>query len=248
MIYFQKLFKLPGPKAMGMSDNDYAMPSEFFRNNPEETTWEMYYDKVKELYPVRFFLASTLPGFFRWRWLDLKRPFEDATYWLKCHLLTEHKYHLVDIRNAAKHDSLLPYTHGWMDTDWRMVYAMFSLLIDFVEKEMPHSYFIPSEEDAAKDDGTCSIDNPYSGYKDQLSRHKEYMAIYNYWMVERPEEEKKNNKLLEIWSDLRKASKGLETEEVKAAWKVHNEADAARDAKLEEMLVRLLKIRHCLWT
>lgn len=231
---------------MGMSDNDWAMPSEFFRNNPEEYTWEMYYDKLKALYPVRFFLASTVPQFFRDRWLKISRPFEDTTYWLKCHLFTEHRYHLVDIRRAAKNDSVLPYTHGWMDTDWRMVYAMFSLLIDFVEKEMPHSYFIPSEEDAAKDDGTCN--NSYAGFKIQLDRHREYMTIYNYWMVDRPAEEKRIDELLRVWSDLRKASKGLETEEVKTAWKASNEASAARDAKLEEMLVRLLKIRHCLWT
>lgn len=246
MIRFNKLFKLPGPVDLGMSDNDHAMASEFFRNNPTEYTWEQYYDRLRELYPVRFFLASTVPQFFHDRWRDAARPFRDATYWLKCHCLTKHKYHLVDIRQAANVGSELPYTHGWIDTDWRMVYAMFSLLIDFVEKEMPHGYFVPSEEDAAKDDGTC--DSPYAGYKAQRERHDEYMAIYKYWMVERPAEEAKRSDLTMAWSRLHKASKGLDTDEVKAAWKASRDAAASSEAKLEEMLVRLLKIRHCLWT
>lgn len=245
MIRFQKLFKLPGPVELGMSDNDHAMASELFRNKPDEYTWEMYYDKLKELYPVRFFLTSTMPQFFRDCWLNVSRPFTDAIYWLKCHCLTKHKYHLVDIRKAANVGSVVPYTHGWMDTDGRMIFAMFSLLIDFVEKEMPNSYFIPSEEDAAKDDGTC---NDYAGYKAQLDRHKEYMAIYNYWMVEHPAEEEMGSELTHTWYELHKAAQGLDTDEVKAAWKATRDAEAAREAKLEEMLVRLLKIRHCLWT
>jgi hypothetical protein len=246
VIYFKKLFKLPGPVALGMSDNDHAMASEFFRNNPEEYTWEMYYDKLKELYPVRFFFASTLPEFFRRRWWSAKRPFEDAYYWLKCNLITDHKYHLVDIRKATDYTGPPRYTHGWIDTNWRMVYAMFSLLIDFVEKEMPHSYSIPSEEDAAKDDGT--YDSPYSGYKAQLERHKEYMAIYKYWTQEYPAEEEARNKLTLLWSTAHRKNKGSDNEETEKLWNELQVMKDTQDKRLEEILHRLIDVRHYLWS
>lgn len=68
MLYFKKLIKLPGPKDLGMSNNNYSMGSEFF---PQEgvLTWESYYARVKKEYPVSFFFASTIPNFFRSTWL-----------------------------------------------------------------------------------------------------------------------------------------------------------------------------------
>lgn len=241
MIYFNKFFKLPGPVDLGMSDHNNAMASEFFRNRPDEFTWEMYYDRVQELYPVRFFLASTLPEFFRRCWYRSVQGPVDLIYWLKCHLLPSYKYHLVDTRKADP-----SYTHGWIDTDQRMVLAMFTLLIEFVELEMPHGYFFPSEEDAAKDDGTweCGV----GGYRAQRDQYLEFMAIYNYWKVERPELEDQHNNLTSLWSKAREKSMGPQGEETERLWKEVQESKDKMDKRLEEMLHRLIDIRKVLWT
>jgi hypothetical protein len=236
MIYFKKLFKFPGPKELGMSDSNNAMPSRFFPNNKTEITWEDYYEYLAKTYPVKYFLAAVFPQFFRDCWRKLSRPFRDAHYWLACHLLPSKRYHWLDLRQPKG------YRYGWCDTDRRMVYAMMNLLVEYVEKEMPHGYFVPSEEEAALDDGvTCGN---YSGFKRQLENHKEYMTIYNWWTKERAVELEEEGDKCTAWSDARHVWAD-NTELLWAELKVLTERN---EAKLEEMLHRLLKIRHCLWT
>jgi len=241
MIYFNKFFKLPGPVALGMSKSDYAMPSEFFRNNQTETTWEMYYAKVKELYPVRYFLAATLPYFFVQIWWKVSRPFKDAHYWFVSHFIPSRQYHWLDLRQPRTQFDKDPYRYGWCDTDNRMVYAMMNLLVEFVEEEMPHGWYIPSEEEAAKDDG---VDHNYSGLKRQLADYKEFMEIYNWWTKDRYTEISEYDDKLHTWCEARHAfDPGAH-----ALWDDLNSVESRNKNKLNEMLVRLLNIRHVLWT
>jgi hypothetical protein len=238
MNHLYKIFKLPGPKDLGMSDSNNAMPSRLFPNKPGEVTWENYEEKLAELYPVKFFLAHTLPHFFRRVWWRASRPFEDAWYWFQCHFLPSHQYHWLDLREPKTQPS--PYRYGWLDTNRKMELAMFSCLCYFVERE-DWSRHVPSEEDAAKDDG---INLQYSGYKRQLADHKEYMAIYQWWTKDRHVESAEESALLDLWhkahlicapnaNDLHKEMRDIEER---------------NKAKMEEMLQRLLKIRHIMWT
>ena len=233
MIFFNKFFKFPGPKELGMSDNDYAMPSRMFPNSPTEITWEDYYEYLAKTYPVKYFFASVIPQFFRDRWRQLSRPFSDAYYWVVSH--TVRQYHWLDLRQPKD------YRYGWCDTDHRMVYAMMNLLVEFVEKEVPHCQFVPSEEEAAKDDG---IDCQYAGYKRQLDNHKEYMAIYNWWTKERTSEDAEESDKCTEWHEAHQVFAANH----KDLWKELQSLKERNDAKLEDMLHRLLKIRHCLWT
>jgi hypothetical protein len=236
MIFFEKFFKIPGPRDLGMSDNNNSMPCSMFRSDSTKKTWEDYYAKVKELYPVRYFFSHAVYSLwlFSSRWKRIL--ITDPIYWLKCHLMTKHRYHLVDLRKADSQ-----YKFGWMDTDHRMVLAMFSLLIDFVEKEMPHGYFVPTEEEAALDTGEC---NEHMGSRRQRNNYIEYMAIYNYWKVERPKLEAEHDRLLTAWS----AARGVNTPESEKLWDELNAQEAAKDKVLEEMLLRLIAVRHYLWT
>jgi hypothetical protein len=241
MIYLNKLFKIPGPKDLGMSDNNHAMPSEMFRNNSTELTWEDYYNRVKREYPVSFFCASTVPTFFRDLWYSTTRYPKKIGYWFQCHFIPKHRYHMLDLRQKSG------YQYGWIDADTRMEYALFNILVSFVENEMPHGYFVPSEEEAAKDDAGDEPDK-YSGFRKQLNNHKEYMAIYNYWTVDRIALEKAHAEALNAWSNAHHAARGDRTEEVQLLWKKLKETDEAKKKKLEEMLHRLIDIRGCLWT
>ena len=266
MIYLNKLFKIPGPKDLGMSDNNHAMSMEMFRNNSTEATWEQYYERVKKEYPISFFCASTVPTFFHDLWRDITRKPKKFAYWLKCHVIPKHRYHMIDIRqkggsygNALSRlldmdqrrivTQALPlsYRYGWIDAPQQMEYALFNILAKFVEEEMPYGYCVPSEEEAAKDDAGDEPDK-YSGFRRQLDNHKEYMAIYNYWKVDRIVLAKAHTDALTAWSNARQAARGDQTEEVQLLWKKLNETDEAEKQKLEEMLHRLIDVRGCLWT
>ena len=237
MIYFNKIFKLPGPKDLGMSHSNNAMPSRLFPNNKTETTWEDYYERVAQMYPIKYFLAATLPYFFIRIWRRISRPFKDAKYWLVSHTIRQ--YHWLDLRQSKSVPNA--YRYGYCETDHRMEMALTNLFIEFVEQKLPHSYFLPSEEDAAKDDG---VDHNYSGFKRQLENHKEIMAIYNWLTKDRWQEDAEYDCSLAAWSDARYAWADNEKE----SWKELNWIEDRNQAKLEEMLVRILKIRHCLWT
>jgi hypothetical protein len=243
MIYFSKFFKFPGPKDLGWSDSNNAMPSRLFPNNKTEKNWEDYYEYLNKTYPVKFFLASIVPQFFRDIWMRLSRPFKDAHYWLVSHTIRQ--YHWLDLRQPKRWkddvEDYFTYRYGWVDTDHQMEYAMMNLLVNYVEQEMPGSYFIPSEEEAAKDDG---VDYNYSGFKRQLANHKEYMAIYNWWKTDRFVELAEYDRKLTEWSDARHAWADNADELLKEVGAL----EARNDAKLDEMLIRLIKIRRCLWT
>ncbi len=242
---FKKLFQIPGPADLGMSKSNNAMPSRYFPNGPDDVTWEDYYERIKKDYPVRGFFAVTLPE--AWRALVRKMTSKPKAfkYWLVSHLVPSRRYHMLDLRQPS--GSVDEYRYGWIDTDWQMVYALFNLLVRFVEKEAPSGYFVPSEEDAAKDteEGEC---NQYTGLKRQLDNHKEYMAIYKYWKTDRRVTEKKYADALSAWSSAHQASKGFDTPEVKKLWEEMNSIKEQNDKTLENMLHRLIKVRHCLWT
>lgn len=247
MIYFKKLFKFPGPKDLGMSDSNYAMPSRYFRNNNTEVYWEDYYEHLQKTYPLKFFIASTAPEFFIDLWRDVSRPFKKFHYWFVSHTIPSRKYHLLDLRQPKTEADPYAYRYGWIDTDHQMEYAIKNLIVKFVEEEMPGSYFIPSEEEVAKDDG---INLNYSGYKRQLDNHKEYMEIYKYFTVEQLQLEKNYDDLLSAWSNSKDFSLADYRGNPATAelWKRLGEAEKIRDDKLDEMLHRAINIRKCLWT
>jgi hypothetical protein len=233
MIYFKKIFKFPGPKELGMSDDDYSMPSRMFPNNKTEITWEDYEEYLAKTYPVKYFLGKTIPNFFLHIWWTVSRPFKDTYYWLVSH--TIRRYHWLDLRQPKV------YRYGWCDTDHRMEYALTNLFTQFVEKELPHSYFVPSEEDADKDDG---VDYNYAGFKRQLNNYKEIMEIYNWLTKERQQEIAEHDQKLTEWSDARH----IWADNTDVLWAELKILTERNEAKLEEMLQRLLKIRHVLWT
>lgn len=243
MIYFNKLFRIPGPKDLGMAKSNNAMTMEYFRNSPDEYTWEQYYARVKAEYPIRFFFASTLPSLFRDAYNRVARPLGRALYWITSH--TIHRYHLIDIRQLPKigdapNVDTYRYRYGWIDADTKMVLAMMTVLCEFVEKEGPH--YCPSQEDADKDDGN----NEFAGCRLQREYHNEFMSIYNYWKHTRPRLETEHNAILHEWSKARR--RGKNSDETKALWNKLNAAESYKDKLLDDMLHRLIAIRHRLWT
>jgi hypothetical protein len=235
MIYFNQFFKLPGPKDLGMSDNNYAMGTDFF---PQEgvPTWEEYYARIQKEYPCRFFFASTLPNFFRYGWVRFTRPITDCIYWLQSN--TYRKYHMLDLRQPCGKDQLSNidcYRYGWRDVPDKMLYAMFNLLGEYLNEECPNDL---------TQWHTLEEINADEGMKMEQDSINEAKVIYQWWSVGRKEERAEYYKVLHLWS---KAKKNKLSEE-NDLWQQMSDLDDAGELKTDEMIARLIKIRRTLWT
>lgn len=240
MLSLRKLFKFPGPSAFREDASDYALPSRDFTPDVDENVycWEDYYTDLKKAYPIRYFLAETLADFLKYKvWNPLTRPFKDGAYWLKCHLLKEHRYHLVDIRQSAGFEK---YYYGWLDTDTRILYASFNLLNEFVKYEFPNLY-CPTEEE-------CSSDEHFAASnKRQREAYFEIEALHKWWNVDRQSEHLHLDVLQDRWYS-RKYKQKQSDELTQTFWAEYMEAKEKYEAKEEEMLIRLIKVRKSLWT
>lgn len=243
MIYLNKIFKIPGPKDLKMSDSNNAMPSALFPgNNFQKYTWEDYYSRVKKDYPIRYFFASTILGFIVGKFEYFKRIFSDIFYWFKCKFIKKYKYHLLDLRQPKK--ILLPfgnaivkvdnsdyYNYGWIDVDSRMLYAIFGLLNEYVKHEVT---FITDEDVKA---------DPFLQKSKDLQN--EILEIHHWWNVERKQQLHINSALCDKWHflSLKNQAPGKAR-----AWKEMQDCDQKLEEKTDEMINRLMKIRRSLWS
>jgi hypothetical protein len=242
MLHFKRLFNFPGPKDLGISDSNYAMPSRYFPNHDGEVSWEDYYECIKQIYPIRFFLSCTLPDFIRYTYLDLiGYRLKNVYYWLRNH--TTHRYHILDLRQPAKKSEPDYYRHGWCDTDYKILYALMNLLDQYVRNELLNSY-LPTEEECKSD--------PYPPLlQEQRDRKLEVLAIHTWWTVERKKDLREYNDLLSAWHDAAYSKKGKlyrNSIEAEGPRDKLNAKEAANDEKETEMLIRLIKVRKSLWT
>lgn len=128
------------------------------------------------------------------------------------------RYHIINISGIED------YKWGWIDRDVVLLYASFKILQDFVEKEDPTIGLRTAE------DYRCSEDQYHiDTVTNQLIREKEIRFLYVWWTEDRPRNWKELNN---CWS---KPMLAYERE------KELIDQD-------EQMLIRLAKIRTCLWT
>jgi hypothetical protein len=114
-----------------------------------------------------------------------------------------------------------------------MLYALFNILNTFVEKELPHMY-CPSEEDVQKE----------SHLLHQRNHYLEIKAIHYWWNIERLRQNKAHAEMQDKWSEAKQANDPIEHQ----YWDQLRKIDAANEAKEDEMIGRLIKIRRSLWT
>jgi hypothetical protein len=242
MIYLNKIFKIPGPKDLGMSRANYAMASVYFTSG-DELTWEDYYAKVKKDYPIKYFISATLIGFFVRIYRCNLRRVTDAFYWFKCNYIKKHKYHLLDLRqpkkitftksNGVVKTKLNPehYSYGWRDIDDRMIFAIFGLLNEYVKHELN----VITDEDVKADPNLIT-------FKDNQD---EILAIHNWWNNERPQAMDEIDRASSKWGKL----SNLKRAEAKTrAWTDLINKETQFEAKTDEMIARLMKIRRTLWS
>jgi hypothetical protein len=225
----KKLFGLPSPIELGWSSHN-ALEDEEFSDEPKGKTWQDWHRHVKQLHPTKYFVVETLPKFFRYNvWWPIKRPIEKAHYWTVSHVIPSRRYHWLDLRQKGG------YQYGWNDVPEKMLYAMFNLLGEYLNKEQPYDL---------SDDYTDEQINADEALKHQQGNLSEARAIYHWWTVGRKQEEAAEGEMRTLWWNAKKA-KDPKKEEY---WKQLQQMKEDYETKTDEMIARLMKIRRGLWT
>jgi len=229
MLFFRKLFKLPSPIDLGWSEYN-ALEVEDFCDDPKGKTWEQWHQTVKKMHPVKYFFAETFADFVRYKiWFSIKNPFSKAHYWIVSHCVPSRRYHFLDLRQPNG------YRYGWTDVPEKMLFAMFNLLGEYLNEEKPHDltqWYTKEQIDTDE------------GLKRQQNKLEEARAIYHWWTVEREEEYARKSEMQNKWWTARK-SKDPNREKY---WEQLCQMDIDMEAKTDEMIGRLMKIRRSLWT
>ncbi len=186
----RKLFKLP-------VEMPHALPMEGWGNTEGEYTWEDWHKEMKTKYPIRHYLSQELPIKVI---VLIRRLITEPYYWLRTH--TVHRYHMLNLKSPNN-----GYAWGYCDPVNRLMYAMFAVLVDFVEKEDPL--------------GTIDWDDD----KDSAHARDEFMELYNWWKSGRKTEHDALYATEFTWQEME-----------------------ALDARDDEQMARLVKIRGYLWT
>jgi len=233
-----KLFKLPSPVDLGRSKID-ALPSREWTPDDEGYCWEDYDVEIKKLHPVKYFFIKTIGGFLEQEiWWRIRRPVRDAWYWIVSHIVPSRRHHILDLRQPKRSDEANQYRYGWLDTDHKMLYALFNLLNLFVKNELPSLYY-PSKEEIEKE--------PHMQHQADLIT--EIRTIHWWWNIDRKDEIKANDQLLNQWSLLRKNKETRKNGEANKVFQQMKEEEDQKFAnKEDEMIARLMKIRRRLWS
>lgn len=235
MSFLKKLFRLPGPRELGMS-NCNALQSREFTPDCDGPTWEDWHVKVKELHPIKYFFLETLKSFFLKNiWWNISVPLEKIWYYLVSHFVPSKRYHFLDLRQPYNKDGIDNYRYGWSDVPDKMLYALFNLLGEYLNKEKPHDLTLYYSKEQIEENLSL---------KDQYSDLEEAREIYFWWTTERKELIKKNNQLLNDWSDIRLTDR----QKADSLLAQLTQQEELLENKTDEMLARLLKIRRSLWT
>jgi hypothetical protein len=161
------------------------------------------------------------------RWPRLSR----ISYWLRTH--TYNRYHLIDIRDAEP-ENPNGYRWGWLDRNHVLLLTAFTVLRQFVEREKPYDGGQPRE--GAEQWEIDAITR-------QKASHDEIMALYRWWTVERFAEYGAWEKARDVAYDAYCSNRNNEA--LCTAWIALENSEHARD---DEMLHRLVAIRHAMWT
>src|SRR6185369_1844514 len=180
----RKLLKLPSPADLGWSEYN-ALPSREWTPDCEGPTWEDWHVEVKKLHPIKYFIAETMGDFLRYKiWLRFTRPFTKAHYWFVSHFIPSRRYHMLDLRQEGG------YRYGWNDVPEKMLYAMFNLLGEYLNKEEPHDLTQWHTREEINAD---------AGLKAQQDAIDEARAIYEWWIVGRKTEQHNHDQMQHLW-------------------------------------------------
>lgn len=233
MLFLRKLLRLPSPIDLGWSKTN-ALPMRQFTPDTKEHTWEDWDVQVRTQHPYKYFFAETLPYFLKYRlWFPLYAPISQLYYYLISHLLPSRKYHWLDLRQLEEDPNSYDYYNwGWCSTDRRMVFALINLFQQFMEKTFP-TLDCPTLQ-AASIDKQCQQDRDL---------YFEIKAIDQWWRIERKNLNEQIDKYQSLWHEAHKKNSPRK----EFFWKKLQKSEKELEDQLDNILIRILKIRRYLW-
>lgn len=225
---WRKIFSLPSPVDLGWAKIN-ALELRNFSPFTKNKTWEDYEAYAKSNYPIRYFFSHTFLEKVIW---PITYQYREAIYWLKCHLISKNKYHLLDLRNVEPHSA---YTYGYLAPCEKMKLAAFACLREYIEEEKPAdpaTYYSIDEQQ----------DEYYLLFK---ADYDEAMTIYHWWMIDRKIE---NDQVHQLYLDKMKAADQQDQELYNELSKKWTAAHRFNEEKEEQMFLRLSSIRRTLWS
>lgn len=230
-------FRLPGPEALGYRP---ALESrEFSPDTTSAYTWEDHDKYLKTTYPVRYRLRELWDNF-RHSLYPIQRFF----YYIRCHLQPSYRFHMLDLRDPYGPDG--GYLYGYADPRAQIVYAAFAILVQFVEREMPHLKERPIRQETVANsaldlEALRALDDTWH------QAWTEIHELYRWWTVGRKAESLAADALYDTYVLAgRDISSSKEDREIaKALWL---ESRSKEESREEEMLTRLIAVRKAMWT
>ena len=212
----RNILHLPKPTDTGSTSN-VALSME---------DWNIYEEFLQFKYPIRYFLGYSI-----WRKIinPIKRLCSNGYWWIRHH--TINRYHYLDLRQPKFRNGLPnwdAYSYGWRDRDQIMLYAMFNVLCQFVEKELHYQW----------------ADEILKEFHNHYNAQMEMKALYQYWTMERNAVASAKDVALSKWYNTTLKT-GQKEEEL---YQEYTQLEREFQDREDEMCMRLLKIRKYLWT
>ena len=191
--------------------------------------WEKWDKKQKAKRPILWFLFDTIPSFVRRTW----RPIKEARYNLKCKYWKKYHHIKIDVdRFFVDYGAKAERPYHWIDSDTKILYGNFQILVDFVEDE------------------SDTIDWQSDPKHQQV--YEEFTKLYDWWVKERPNRpdpfpdlEDYDLEDKDIFSDKRSTAGFKQWSKDTDAARIVEEEHENEDT---EMLIRLITIRQFLWS
>jgi len=206
----------------------------YFLDRPDALTsggWTAWEEKTRKEHPVKWFTLETVPDFIEF---TLWNPVSRRVYNLKCKYWSKHHHIKIDVPRFFVgedfNDKVIEKYH-WIESDTKILYANFQILVDFVEKE------------------SDIVD--WSSDPQHQESEKEFMDLYKWWTEERPKREDNYPSMSEYGiegglADLDRSSPGYKR--WNEAHDEYNKQQEEYDNEDTEMLIRLVSIRRRLWS
>lgn len=214
-------------------------------------------------FPIASMLGSSSAIVFGWKvygddapkyvgWFHgLFKRCRDAKYWVLYRLHPRHRYHIVKTDLG----------YGYHCQDTRILHAAMACLCEYVEAEGGEVAFQRWTDELL--DRTKNDPNAPDGFeRDQGNRQAEVLAIYRWWKIERPADQKRSDELLHLLYGGEDRISWKETENPRLSEMVFepfkgnevalNEEFRNLEKKIvddeQKMLRRLVEVRQSLWT
>lgn len=213
------------PFALGSSLDELVggqSPKRTCKFGEYQVTWGEWRKKIKALCPLQFWLREDFPYYFSRTWRRIKGKW----YELKCFFSP---YNVIKINTLPK---------TWSDEDSLLIHSMFAILERFMSQkpEERHDY---TWETVERPDGYT--DEEWNKIKEPHQRFwREINEVWDWWL----KREEREGALSDALSVCTKRGRGNYNEKYKEliALEVQFEQEE------EEMLIKLVKNRHNLWT